>query len=173
MITSVELAGAFSFGSPLSIEYVLEALVPELALAVDGDPATVVPSALDIGTVGDAAARDQRRHRRRSSRSGVHRGLRLDRGVRRQGAHLEDADALKATVEAYTTAGSAMGGISLVPTATVVDGDTATITYDVLFGTASAYTDQTGTITKIGDVWVVSKTDFCSFMASARNACPA
>ena len=87
--------------------------------------------------------------------------------------HLEDAAALQATVEAYTTAGSAMGGISLVPTATVVDGDTATITYDVMFGPASAYTDQTGTITKVGEVWMVSRTEFCAFMASARNSCPA
>ena len=38
------LSGAFSHASPLSMEYVLEELVPELALAVDGDPETVVPS---------------------------------------------------------------------------------------------------------------------------------
>ena len=34
------LAAAFSHASPLSLEYVIEHLVPELALAVDGDPAT-------------------------------------------------------------------------------------------------------------------------------------
>ncbi len=45
LLASGELSGAFSFGSPLSIEYALEQLVPELALAVDGDPATAVPSA--------------------------------------------------------------------------------------------------------------------------------
>jgi iron complex transport system substrate-binding protein len=45
VVTDALLGGAFSFGSPLSIEYLLENLVPELALAVDGDPATVVPSA--------------------------------------------------------------------------------------------------------------------------------
>ena len=39
------LSGAFSHANPLSFEYVIEQLVPELALAVDGDPATVVPSA--------------------------------------------------------------------------------------------------------------------------------
>lgn len=42
------LSGAFSHASPLSFEYVLDALVPELALAVDGDPATAVPSATAI-----------------------------------------------------------------------------------------------------------------------------
>jgi iron complex transport system substrate-binding protein len=48
LLTSVEVSGAFSFGSPLSIEYALGELVPELALAVDGDPATPVPSAAQL-----------------------------------------------------------------------------------------------------------------------------
>ena len=42
------LAGAFSHASPLSIPFVLDGLVPELALAVDGDAATAVPSAAQI-----------------------------------------------------------------------------------------------------------------------------
>ena len=49
VLTDELLSGAFSFGSPLSIEYVLDQLIPELALAVDGDPTTVVPSAAAIG----------------------------------------------------------------------------------------------------------------------------
>ncbi len=40
-----ELNGAMSFSSPLSIPYVLEQLPAELTAAVDGDPATPVPSA--------------------------------------------------------------------------------------------------------------------------------
>jgi iron complex transport system substrate-binding protein len=39
------LSGAFSHASVLSLDFVLDELVPELALAVDGDPSTVVPSA--------------------------------------------------------------------------------------------------------------------------------
>jgi iron complex transport system substrate-binding protein len=35
-------AGAASFSSVLSIPYLLETFVPQLALAVDGDPSTVV-----------------------------------------------------------------------------------------------------------------------------------
>lgn len=37
--------GAFSFSSPLSIPYLLDELVPQLAAAVDGDPATEVEAA--------------------------------------------------------------------------------------------------------------------------------
>ena len=44
------LTGAFSFSSPLSIEYALDRLVPELALAVDGDPDTAVPSAAALAS---------------------------------------------------------------------------------------------------------------------------
>lgn len=46
------LSGAFSHASPLSLEYVIERLVPELALAVDGDPTTAVPSADVITPAG-------------------------------------------------------------------------------------------------------------------------
>ena len=85
--------------------------------------------------------------------------------------HLEDADALSATIEAYTEAGSAMGGISLAPTDVSVDGDVATVTYDVLFGENPAYEDQTGELTLVDGVWTVPRNEFCGFMASARTPC--
>ena len=37
------LGGATSFVTVLSLPFLLDGLVPRLALAVDGDPATVVP----------------------------------------------------------------------------------------------------------------------------------
>lgn len=43
------LAGALSHASLLSIPYTLDRLVPEIAAAVDGDPATPVPSAVAAG----------------------------------------------------------------------------------------------------------------------------
>ena len=87
-------------------------------------------------------------------------------------AHLVDAEALQATIEAYTTAGSAMGGISLAPSAVTIDGDTATVIYDVMFGPAAAYQDLDGTITKDADgTWQVARADFCAFMAQARTPC--
>ena len=52
-----ELAGAMSFSSPLSLPYTVEHLVPDLVAAVDGDPATVVPSATAAtGTASSAPA---------------------------------------------------------------------------------------------------------------------
>ena len=46
---SGELSAAFSFASPLSINFVLDEITPELQLATDGDPTTVVPSAKAVG----------------------------------------------------------------------------------------------------------------------------
>jgi iron complex transport system substrate-binding protein len=43
VFVGAELGAAAGFSSPLSLELVLDELVPLLALAVDGDPATVVP----------------------------------------------------------------------------------------------------------------------------------
>jgi iron complex transport system substrate-binding protein len=171
LLTSAELAGAFSFGSPLSIEYALEQLVPELALAVDGDPATPVPSAAAIG-VADAAPStlDDDAQAAADAWSAV---FDSTFAFDDKAEHLEDAAALQATVESYAAAGSAMGGISLDPTDVVIEGDSATVTYDVLFGGTAAYTAQTGTLTRIDGVWTVAKAEFCSFMASARNPCPA
>jgi iron complex transport system substrate-binding protein len=49
----------------------------------------------------------------------------------------------------------------------------ATVTYDVLFGGTAAYTDQTGTVERVNGVWTVGRDQFCSFMVSARQSCPA
>ncbi len=46
------LGGAFSHGTPLSLDYVIEHLVPELELALDGDPTTPVPSAAVLDADG-------------------------------------------------------------------------------------------------------------------------
>lgn len=43
------LAGALSFGSVLSMPFALDRLEPEIAAALDGDPETVVPTAMAAG----------------------------------------------------------------------------------------------------------------------------
>ncbi|MFQ5556485.1 MAG: hypothetical protein ACE5GB_03110 [Acidimicrobiales bacterium] len=85
--------------------------------------------------------------------------------------HLEDADELATSNAQYHEAGESLGGISLTPTAAAVEGDTATITYDVLFGGTAAYTDLAGTVERIDGRWVVSRQEYCGFLASARTPC--
>jgi iron complex transport system substrate-binding protein len=167
------LSGAFSHASVLSLEYVIDELVPELALALDGDPTTAVPSAAaiapDATASDDTAAADAA-----SAAAGDAWTLVFDSAIPydEKAAHIEDASALQSTIDAYTAAGDAMGGITLVPTEVVVDGDAATVTYDVMFGATAAYTALTGQIALVDGTWVVSRNEFCGFMASARNACP-
>ena len=48
IVADSQVSGAFSHASPLSFPFLLEQLVPELELALDGDPATAVPSAAAI-----------------------------------------------------------------------------------------------------------------------------
>ena len=158
-------------GSPLSIAYVVEHLVPELALAVDGDPTTPVTSAAAISgaeTGGDSTTGGA------EEAATTAWALVFDSSTpfEDKAPHLEDAEALADTIDAYGRAGAGMGGISLDPTSVVVDGDTATVTYDVLFGTNPAYTALTGDIHLVDDAWVVSRDEFCGFMSSARTPCP-
>lgn len=170
------LSGAFSHGSPLSIEYVVDNLVPELAIAVDGDPATEVSSFRQLDPDATPVTDDD------TADLGAEEQAAADAWIvvfdststfEATAPHLEDAEALAATVASYAEAGSAMGGISLEPTAVTVDGDTASVTYDVYFGENAAYTALAGEMTLVDGVWVVSREEFCSFMASARNSCPA
>jgi iron complex transport system substrate-binding protein len=167
------LSGALSHSSPLSLEYALEILVPELALAVDGDPSTAVPSAALIG--GDEAVPTAETSGDAEQAATDVWTLVFDSDVpfADKAAHIEDAEALQATIETYTENGSMMGGISLVPTDVAVSGDSATVTYDVLFGDTVAYDTITGEIELVDGTWVVSRAEFCSFMASARIDCPA
>ncbi|ONG56318.1 twin-arginine translocation pathway signal protein [Pseudoroseomonas deserti] len=49
VVTTALVSAALSFGSILSLPFALEALEPELVAALDGNPATVVPSARETG----------------------------------------------------------------------------------------------------------------------------
>lgn len=49
------LGGAFSFSSPLSLNFLLDEMVPMLEAAVDGDPETIVPGASGAMPVPDVA----------------------------------------------------------------------------------------------------------------------
>ena len=168
-----ELSGAFSFSSPLSIPYLLDALVPKLAAAVDGDPATAVPDQ-DIGPGVDAGAPAAGELDDDQAAAALAYETVFDSAT--------DADAkaelfpdvadLASTIAAYTAAGDGMGGITMDVSAVVVEGVTATVTYDVLFGGSPAYSDLTGTLVRAGDTWTVTRDEFCSFMASARTPCP-
>jgi hypothetical protein len=41
----------------------------------------------------------------------------------------------------------------------------------VLFGGKTQYQELTGKLQKVAGAWSVSRTEFCSFMSSARTPC--
>ena len=86
--------------------------------------------------------------------------------------YLEDAEQLRGVFEEYAAAAENFGGIRLDPTAVEIDGDTAEVTYDVMFGEQAAYTDLTGDAVRVDGVWSVTRGRFCAFMSSARVSCP-
>ena len=85
--------------------------------------------------------------------------------------YLEDAASLESSNAAYAAAGEGLGGISLEPTAVEIDGDAATVTYNVLFGGVAAYEDLTGEMQQVDGAWTVSREVYCGFLASARTPC--
>ena len=178
IFSSIVLGGAFSHGSPLSIDFALDELVPEIEAAADGDPATPVASAVEAGAVDDANAvaadGEWSESDGEATAASEAWAIVFDSAVTfaDKSPFIADAAELEATIDAYTAAGDGFGGISLEPTAVAVDGDTAEITYDVNFGENPAYEDQVGTIALVDGVWTVGRDEFCSFMASARVPCP-
>ncbi len=85
--------------------------------------------------------------------------------------YIDDPSGLEETVAAYQETGESMGGVSLAPKKITVDGDTAEVIYDLLFGGTPTYPDLTGDAVRIDGTWQVTREMFCSIMTSARVGC--
>lgn len=152
----IATGGAMSFATTLSIPYALEAIVPliESALGegasgiVPGDDADVDAVVEAYSTVFDSTTT-----------------------FADKAPFLPDAESLKVTIDGYLAAGNAVGGIALQPTAVTIDGDSAAVTYDVLFAGTPVYEDLEGSAVQVDGAWTVTKDEFCAFMTSARNPC--
>ena len=86
-------------------------------------------------------------------------------------AYLEDPAAATSTLTAYAATGQMVQGITLEPTDVAIEGDTATVTYDIHFAGTSTYQDQTGEVVDVDGTWKITTEQFCSFMATARTPC--
>jgi len=86
---------------------------------------------------------------------------------------IDDPTGLEETVDKYLTTGEMMGGIGVLVTSVVVNGEEADVVYDLLFGGNPTYPDLPGTAVLTADGWKVPRTVFCDLMSSARVGCPA
>ena len=87
-------------------------------------------------------------------------------------AFIEDAEGLEDTVAAYNVNGQMVGGIGVQPLQVTIDGDSAEVVYQLLFGGNPSYSPQTGDAIKIDDTWKVTREAFCALMVLARGGCP-
>ena len=85
---------------------------------------------------------------------------------------IDDPEGLEDTVAQYLATGESMGGIAVAVSAVAIDGDTAVVTYDLLFGGNPTYPDLSGDAIKTADGWKITRAGFCSLMSSARVGCP-
>jgi iron complex transport system substrate-binding protein len=86
-------------------------------------------------------------------------------------ALIEDGEAHRADHEGYVAAADRVGGITVEPTDVAADGDTAAVTYRVLFAGTEAYADLSVDVTRVDGEWIVPSDAFCGFLASARTPC--
>jgi hypothetical protein len=85
---------------------------------------------------------------------------------------IEDSADLEDTVAQYNATGEMMSGIGVMPLEVTIDGDTAVVTYQLLFGGSPSYSPQTGEAIKLDDTWKVTREAFCALMTLARGGCP-
>ena len=93
-------------------------------------------------------------------------------GYEEKAPYIDDPEGLEQTVADYQETGESMGGVALAPTSVTIDGDTADVTYDLLFGGTPTYPDLSGDAVLIDETWKITRDMFCAMMASARGSCP-
>ena len=86
--------------------------------------------------------------------------------------YIDDPSGLEETVALYLVTGETMGGIGVVVKEVTVDGDAATLVYDLLFNDNPTYPDLDGRAVRTEVGWQVPRGAFCGLMASARVGCP-
>ena len=85
---------------------------------------------------------------------------------------IDDPSGLEDTVAQYLLTGETMGGIAVSVKEVTVDGDSATLIYDLMFNDNPTYPDLSGRAVRTEAGWQVPRGAFCSLMSSARVGCP-
>jgi len=93
-------------------------------------------------------------------------------GFEEKAGYIDDPSGLEETVATYMATGDSMGGVSVSVTDVTVNGDTADVTYDLLFNGNPVYPEQTTSAVLTDGGWKVPRDAFCTLMALARSSCP-
>ncbi|MEM9465090.1 MAG: ABC transporter substrate-binding protein [Actinomycetota bacterium] len=155
--------------TPLSVEFLLDRLVPEFAAALDDDPATAPASTaalygLDDGyepTADEQAAMD----------AWVI-ALGSEASIEDKARHVGDFASLEPIVAEAIAAGDALGGVTIEPTRASVFGDTAQVVFDATIGGGAPTVGLVGEVERIDGVWVAPRTQLCIYIGFIGVTCP-
>ena len=154
--------------SPLSAEYLVERLVPELAAALDGDPETVPAStATRYGVAERTPTPDER-----AAMDAWEIALGSDATLEEKRPHIEGFDELEPTVVASIAAGRELGGVTISTVRASIIGDTAFVTFDADIGGGSTPGLQ-GELRLVDGTWVATREQVCTYVAFIGVTCPA
>ncbi|MEM7141874.1 MAG: ABC transporter substrate-binding protein [Actinomycetota bacterium] len=156
--------------SPLSAEYIVERLVPELTAALDGDPDTVPPSTAalyDADAAAGAPTADEQ-----AAMDAWQAVLDPNVPLDEKRVHLADSELLEPLVAEASTAAAEVGGVSIRATGASVVADTATVTFDATVGGATTG-GLIGLVERVDGVWQVPVDQVCTYLPFIGVECPA
>ena len=84
--------------------------------------------------------------------------------------YIVDPSGLEETIAQYLITGETMGGIGVEVSEVTIEGDTATLTYDLLFNDNPTYPDQTGRVELTDAGWQIPRSTFCALRMAATSA---
>ncbi|MEM8705116.1 MAG: ABC transporter substrate-binding protein [Actinomycetota bacterium] len=154
--------------TPLSMDYLVGRLVPELAAALDDDLDTVPSSTAGLYGLENAyvpTADEQ------AAMDAWTAALAGDASLEDKARHVGDFDVLAPIVEEAIAAGDALGSVTITPTRASVFGDAAQVVFDATIGGGTT-PNLVGEVELIDGVWVAPRAQVCLYVGFIGVTCP-
>ncbi|MEM7143307.1 MAG: ABC transporter substrate-binding protein [Actinomycetota bacterium] len=161
------LTAALSESSPLSWRYALERIVPELILALDGDPGTVGTSAQTLyGLAGDTATAQEQ-----AAMDAWFTAMDPSVPLELRRPHIADFDEIESVLDQAVAAAQALGGSEVRPERASIVGDVATVSFTAVLGETEA-PGLLASLDLVDGTWVARRDEVCGFLAFVDVTCP-
>ncbi|MEM1332452.1 MAG: ABC transporter substrate-binding protein [Actinomycetota bacterium] len=162
------VSNALTNYSPLAVEFALEQLVDELALAADGDPETIAASASVLYEDGDFESTPPQAEALEFFKIVFDSTF----SIEEKEPYVEDFDELLPVFEEFAALAEGLGGITSEIVGATTAGDTVTFVYSAVAGGAPVLDGLTSRITLVDGTWIVSRDDLCAAVAAGGIECP-
>ncbi|MEM9516944.1 MAG: ABC transporter substrate-binding protein [Actinomycetota bacterium] len=169
VIADTLVSNALTNYSPLAVEFALEQLVNDLALAADGDPETVAASAGVLYQDGDFVATPEQQ----AAIEALLIVFDSQVPIEDKRPFVEDFDELRGTFDEYQVLADGLGGITAEVVSATSEGETVAIVYNAVAGGNVALGGLVARLAQVDGVWTVSRAELCGAIAAAGIECPA